>query len=62
VEADVPFLFKQWGEWSPEIIQGLSMANRPQTYQNRHEFYHVGKKLAGRKLDGREWNQYPEVK
>ena len=40
VAAGVPFLFKQWGEFSPEIIR-------------------VGKKAAGRLLDGREWNEFP---
>lgn len=60
--ADIPFFFKQWGEWSPEIIQGLSMANRAQTWFENHEFYHVGKKLAGALIDGIEHKVYPEVK
>jgi protein gp37 len=48
--AGVPFLFKQWGEWRPatggELCEG-------------HEFIKVGKKAAGRLLDGREWNGVP---
>lgn len=45
--ADVPFLFKQWGEWAP--------INDKDTMQR------VGKHRAGRELDGRTWDQYPEA-
>lgn len=41
--ADVPFFFKQWGEFAP--IEGVMQR--------------VGKKKAGRLLDGREWNETP---
>lgn len=41
--VNVPFFFKQWGEYN---------ANGER----------VGKKAAGRLLDGREWNEMPEVK
>jgi protein gp37 len=66
-EADVPFLFKQWGEWAPEIA--LTSANTPSTceFHTRHLFpdnqavYRVGKKAAGRELDGRIYDKYPEV-
>lgn len=59
-----PFFFKQWGEWVPvELrvndsgIQGKQWYNfDPDTAVCR-----IGKKKAGRLLDGREWNQYPEV-
>lgn len=47
VDARVPFLFKQWGEFRP-----TSDANGP--YMTR-----VGKKVAGRRLDGVTWDQYP---
>lgn len=39
-----PFFFKQWGEW---VMGGSDQADR------------VGKKTAGRLLDGREWNEHP---
>lgn len=39
VSAGVPYLFKQWGEFSPSG--------------------RVGKRAAGRALDGRTWDQYP---
>lgn len=52
--AGVPFFFKQWGEWLPDnqnpAISGPSGASQA---------IRVGKKQAGRLLDGREWNEYP---
>jgi protein gp37 len=50
-ENDVPFLFKQWGEWAPDGIN-----------RNEHSYgvSRVGKKAAGRKLDGVEHNEYPK--
>jgi protein gp37 len=45
--ARVPFLFKQWGEWLPT---------------DRYEFAKVGKRCAGRLLDGRTWDEYPRAK
>lgn len=61
--AGVPFFFKQWGEWvSPSQMPG-------ETYRGIEDFgdgigitdnpRKVGKKRAGRLLDGREWNEYP---
>lgn len=64
--ADVPLMFKQWGEWYPPkdldevrgvsetFIEALIMEGDVQTFR-------VGKKRAGRMLDGREWDQYPET-
>lgn len=50
--VDVPYLFKQWGEWSPN--QAAAYAHTP-----RHHFgpgqpvvAKIGKKVAGRELDG----------
>jgi protein gp37 len=59
----VAFLFKQWGDWSPygttgEVITGASradFADLPAVHYHR-----VGKKKAGRLLDGREWNELPD--
>ena len=52
-EAGVPFFFKQWGESYPtrRIIN-----KKPVTVMKK-----VGKKLAGRLLDSREWNEFPDV-
>lgn len=57
VAAGVPFFFKQWGEWGPHpadiTIRGRIRLDDGQ-YVRR-----VGKKRAGRLLDGREWNEMP---
>jgi protein gp37 len=49
VSAGVPFLFKQWGEWS--YLNDLA--------DGGEKFAKVGKHAAGRLLDGREWNEFP---
>lgn len=92
VAADVPFLFKQWGEWAPdEWIDGegnrhvgpkpvaadprslvmhragltaLTPANPHDPWEKGHPGWRtvmrrVGKKAAGRELDGRTWDEYP---
>jgi len=52
--AGVPFFFKQWGEWAPPIAEdGVP----PGAVEGR--LYRVGKKAAGRLLDGREHSEYP---
>jgi protein gp37 len=49
--AGVPFFFKQWGAWTPYQLDGqISQSMRP-----------VGKKAAGRLLDGRTWDEFPEA-
>ncbi|MDF3822900.1 DUF5131 family protein, partial [Leptospira sp. 96542] len=53
--ASVPFLFKQWGEFFPKSNHpGLTEPN-----QNPHLMIRVGKKAAGRLLDGRTWDEVP---
>lgn len=74
--AHVPFLFKQWGEWAPEIecatVRGTESAlyleidgtTRPAATGARGNAVTIqrnGKKLTGRKLEGRTWDQYPEA-
>lgn len=44
--AGVPFFFKQWGEWAPSDIFDSML---------------VGKKAAGRILDGKEYLEVPEI-
>jgi protein gp37 len=44
---DIPFLFKQWGEYA-QIGYGGRLKR-------------IGKKAAGRELDGRTWDEYPAV-
>ena len=57
--AGVPFLFKQWGEWAPlEVLPDLS-GKRLDVQLNGYTAVRAGKKLAGRVLDGRTWDQFP---
>jgi len=63
VAAGVPFLFKQWGAcilgstWKSDFIpRGTSRF----LDEGGTEWMRVGKKAAGRELDGRVWDQYPQ--
>ncbi len=47
--ADVPFFFKQWGEYLPLEAPGVEV-----------DYLGVGRKQAGRTLDGREWQERPQ--
>lgn len=77
--ADVPFLFKQWGEWEVSSIANghfdCDMArnaahwvdmdgslHKPSSLglTNAYAMVKVGKKAAGRLLDGIEHNGFPE--
>ncbi len=76
-EAGVPFLFKQWGEWFPRdqwkhnpdlILPDDDAAYRETSRTHLFEdmsgsfpVHRVGKKAAGRVLDGRTWNEMPAV-
>lgn len=89
--AQVPFFFKQWGEWLPgenymlqrpaepaqwqdgETGQHSSCRDRPEdrTPEWRHFgrpgdpgafALRIGKSRAGRTLDGRTWDEMPEVR
>jgi protein gp37 len=71
VDADVPFLFKQWGAWMPNGAWRKD-TGRPATSPREHVFEdgghdgflpvmaRVGKTNAGRLLDGRTWDEYPK--
>lgn len=50
VASDTPFFFKQWGEWQPRM-----------TPFNGEQLFRVGKKHAGRTLDGVTWDQFPKL-
>jgi len=55
VAAGIPFLFKQWGAWAPN----------PDNFRWNDDgssslpMLKLGKKAAGRDLDGRTWDEYP---
>ena len=57
--AGVPFFFKQWGEWLPQLQDGAP--GDPWLINASDIPERVGKKAAGALLDGREWKQFPEV-
>ena len=59
--AGVPFFFKQWGEWLPAGCDGDPMNPIGQHINASGGPIRIGKKAAGRLLDGREWNEYPAV-
>jgi len=73
--AGVPFLFKQWGEWLPAIegrsvlgktliLEGAApFTDKPQWhgFEDRQQVARVGKKAAGRKLDGVQHDGFPEA-
>jgi protein gp37 len=48
VENGIPYFFKQWGAFAPAA--------------GGSEMVKLGKKKAGRLLDGREWNEFPEIR
>jgi protein gp37 len=59
--AGVPFFFKQWGEWGPPFGEGPKEHIGPQFMKTASGDWltKIGKKKAGRLLDGREWNEFP---
>jgi Bacteriophage protein gp37 len=57
--ADVPFLFKQWGEWvSVSEVEGPGIIF---TFRDGRNVRRIGTKRAGRTLDGVVHDGYPEV-
>lgn len=66
--AGVAFFFKQWGEWAPNGHIGIGwfgdqqrLAGPPlDEWGHREVIERMGKKAAGRMLDGRTWDEYPD--
>ena len=58
--AGVPFLFKQWGEWRP-VIPGEGAIGAQLKWQDGGVSIRVGKKAAGRQLDGAQHDGYPSA-
>lgn len=48
VLSGIPFFFRQWGEWAPASDD-----------TSDHRMTRVGKRSAGRLLDGRTWDEIP---
>lgn len=65
-EAGIPFFFKQWGQWAPWDDDNWSLDTVEDVVAHERaweidgiEFLSVGKKRAGRLLDGRIWDEMP---
>ena len=74
INARVPFLFKQWGEWAPGLVRAPQASSAlghghfcadgrfitsSEDKDTRVFMARNGKKLNGRELDGRTWDEYP---
>ena len=75
IDACVPFFFKQWGEWLPakrdkygnvEFCDQNSIPHdgflkcRVTSLDDKFTAFRFGKKVAGRRLDGKTWDEVPE--
>jgi protein gp37 len=54
----VAFHFKQWGEWG-FVPDGVLILKSDPIKTEDGSFVRFGKKVNGRKLDSREWNEFP---
>lgn len=60
IKANIPFFFKQWGEWAPILPETETYCDMDdQTW--RQKLQRLGKKSAGRLLDGKVWNEVPTI-
>lgn len=59
LSAGVAFHFKQWGEWAPTAEELESLTARASQIKRRPLLRRVGKKAAGRLLEGRTWDDLP---
>lgn len=64
--AGVPFFFKQWGEWLPvshmndvEADATLLRGYKGHKHPDGTLMLRVTRQVAGKKLDGQEWQQFP---
>lgn len=64
--AGITFHFKQWGEWVTEeqAPEDITLPGISWRHLGEHQpsVYKVGKKAAGRELDGRTWDEMPRAK
>lgn len=63
VAAGVAFHMKQWGEFSPEQLIPVPFTPVPSGIgmDEPVAMFRVGKKAAGRLLDGRTWDEFPKA-
>lgn len=64
MEKEVAFHFKQWGDWAPGDGVNLprTKAMRIAQAADGTEMLRVGKRVAGRVLDGAEWDELPTAR
>jgi protein gp37 len=66
--AGVPFHFKQWGHWAPiELVRDvMTKSTRIESMESdKHvtvSLAAIGKGKAGRRLDGKHWDQFPKTR
>ena len=58
--ADIPFHFKQWGDWAPGQGSNLAKA-RYAAADDGTTMLRIGKKAAVRLLGGEQWNGLPKL-
>lgn len=58
-DAGVPFFFKQWGAYKPNHGHNNRYAHK---WDDGNYAHKVGKKNAGRLMDGKEYNEFPTSK
>ncbi|MHB8122623.1 MAG: DUF5131 family protein [Desulfuromonadaceae bacterium] len=71
--AGVPYFFKQWGEWADpyqaQVPPEKYINTKYETVNSKYReqgapninLHRMGKKAAGRLLDGRTWDEMPEI-
>lgn len=62
IDAGIHFHFKQWGNWrpiSPRLLNGYKSKTIHLATGEPVLIANMGKKSAGRKLDGRTWDELP---
>ncbi len=60
IDSSTAFHFKQWGNWLPVSGEEEFIKSRKTVKVSRQvKMANVGKKMAGRILDGVEWNELP---
>lgn len=65
VRAGIKFHFKQWGNWTPVSVDRVNgYRSRALTLSDGEKLLiaNMGKKKAGRVLEGRTWDEFPTLK
>lgn len=59
IASDIPFHFKQWGEWRGHESAEDRPAAARRAWSDGHISVRVGRAAAGAQLDGRAWREFP---